>query len=261
MLSVLDTGIGIDEEQHKRLFQPFAQADCSTTRRFGGTGLGLSIVRRLAQLMDGDITAESTPGAGSTFMYGSILDAPRRPIRRGPRCQSQRCRRRRRAAGGRAADRAGGRRSSGEPGSAGAPARPARRRGRHRGGRREALEAWQAGGYAACWPTSTCHTWTVSSWRAECARSGTRRRTAPHAGGGGDGQCDGGRGGALPRGRHGRLPLEAGEPRPAARHPGALAARRRQHGGGHRPVGARSLAAGRRGGTARASAQVRPVGL
>jgi signal transduction histidine kinase/CheY-like chemotaxis protein/HPt (histidine-containing phosphotransfer) domain-containing protein len=78
LLAVSDTGIGIDEETRKRLFQPFAQADSSTTRRFGGTGLGLSIVRRLAQLMDGDISAESKLGAGSTFYVRLHFDvAPR----------------------------------------------------------------------------------------------------------------------------------------------------------------------------------------
>jgi signal transduction histidine kinase/DNA-binding response OmpR family regulator len=74
-LSVADTGIGIEDELRKRLFQPFAQADSSTTRKFGGTGLGLSIVRRLAQLMDGDVAAESVPGRGSTFHVRLIFDS------------------------------------------------------------------------------------------------------------------------------------------------------------------------------------------
>jgi CheY-like chemotaxis protein/HPt (histidine-containing phosphotransfer) domain-containing protein len=74
-LIVSDTGIGLDDEQRARLFQPFGQADTSTTRRFGGTGLGLSIVRRLAQLMDGDATVDSTPGLGSTFTVTLTLRA------------------------------------------------------------------------------------------------------------------------------------------------------------------------------------------
>jgi signal transduction histidine kinase/DNA-binding NarL/FixJ family response regulator len=66
-LMVEDSGVGMTAEQTAKLFQPFVQADTSTTRRFGGTGLGLSIVRRLAQLMGGDVSVESTPGRGSRF--------------------------------------------------------------------------------------------------------------------------------------------------------------------------------------------------
>jgi signal transduction histidine kinase len=62
-----DTGIGMSPEQQSRLFQPFVQADASTTRQYGGTGLGLIISQRFCQLMGGSIMVESKPGAGSTF--------------------------------------------------------------------------------------------------------------------------------------------------------------------------------------------------
>ena len=77
---VADTGIGIAPEDQERLFTAFAQADSSTTRRFGGTGLGLTISRQLVQLMGGRLGLRSTPGEGSTFWFELSLrrtaDAP-----------------------------------------------------------------------------------------------------------------------------------------------------------------------------------------
>ena len=77
VVEVEDEGIGLTPEQQARLFQPFVQADSSTTRQFGGTGLGLVICQRIAQLMGGQVGVQSCHGQGSTFwMRASLMRAP-----------------------------------------------------------------------------------------------------------------------------------------------------------------------------------------
>ena len=79
-LTIQDTGIGIAQDKLERIFDPFAQADASTTRRFGGTGLGTTISRQLVQLMGGAISVSSREGEGTQFHVQLPLPIGQAPI-------------------------------------------------------------------------------------------------------------------------------------------------------------------------------------
>jgi PAS domain S-box-containing protein len=79
VFAVQDSGIGMTPEQSARVFEPFVQAEVSTSSRYGGTGLGLAITRQFCRLMGGDVGVESQPGVGSTFTIRLPLQAPTPP--------------------------------------------------------------------------------------------------------------------------------------------------------------------------------------
>ena len=87
--TVSDTGIGIPAEMQKSIFEPFVQADASTTRRYGGTGLGLAITSQLVALMGGRLWVESEPDKGSTFHFTACMDLAPTPAERPPRASPE----------------------------------------------------------------------------------------------------------------------------------------------------------------------------
>ncbi len=88
LFQIQDTGIGIQPEALKRIFDAFTQADGTTTRRYGGTGLGLSICKQITRLMGGDIKVESQPGVGSTFSF-KLIFKKKQPESQGGPAQNQ----------------------------------------------------------------------------------------------------------------------------------------------------------------------------
>ncbi|MDL2266646.1 response regulator [Desulfovibrio sp. OttesenSCG-928-G15] len=87
-LAVADTGIGIPQEKQAAVFDPFIQADSSTTRKYGGTGLGLGIVKRLVSMMQGSVSVESEVGAGTT-VHCSMVFAPKPCFATAPGCEEK----------------------------------------------------------------------------------------------------------------------------------------------------------------------------
>ena len=82
--SIRDSGIGITEAQLQNLFNPFQQADLSTTRKYGGTGLGLTICTRIVEMMDGELTATSESGVGSEFTFNAFFSHAEAPVEAAP---------------------------------------------------------------------------------------------------------------------------------------------------------------------------------
>ncbi len=171
---VSDTGVGVDPATAGRLFEPFSQADASTTRRYGGTGLGLAICRRLADAMGGTVGVDSTPGPGSTFWLQLAACAR---LRAGRATRSV-------TAPAVGPPGARGRRQPDQPprgGLATAGLEHHRRRGRQRRGGAGVPAARRAARPSpTTWPSSTwlCRGWTAWSWPPSSAPIPSWRRCA-----------------------------------------------------------------------------------